>query len=837
VADNTSGNSEELKLRITPELDTAALKKVQDQLDDIKGTVQLGGKAGGKGAGASDEVKREVSALKELLRTQDLLVKQADVRLRKVRSNAEREIASIRERGAAEKLSLSEINNLISVQEGKIQRATQAAEEAYRDVGMELDRLKVRYEGIDQAQTAIVNSQGKLLYASDRLYNGFNTMSGSMQKVVSQTKMANLAFMNFGRIVQDAPFGLIGIANNIDPLLMSFAMLSNEIDDTTQKTRGAMGAFKAMGAQLFGPAGLIFLLGSALPSALLVLQRRQQDAGNESNKLAEAFKKVTEEFSKLAAEAAGKRGIPVVTQELTVAEKALKKVEKEISTVSSGQRGLNEALSRGGAQLNDLTKEQSKSLSNQIKENETRLKALNQTKEFLSNSVEQLKVEKERINANKFINEAREELGLGESLREDEKIKNQQEINDFLAKELKLRDQILGEIQEEKNRINKEILDSKIRLKDTTDEGLKAGLTSYIMSLEEQLPLVEEKIRAQYSKTNKSIKDDTKDLLEELAQFQLKYTKYVQNELQNRLLDAKLNYEEIAKSEFATDQQRLVARRKYLEIEESIFDDFRQRAKSKDEKDRQEKLRKDLEARRRFVNGQEIILKEFDNKQQAKNDFMLLAATLQEDEYTRIKREGYQQRLELQKIAQENGLLSTREYLAADAALYAATEREKRQYAIDTLHEVFNATIAISNLAFGETKDLRAAQVAIDTLFGVQRILADGKMSAMAIAKAVTLAANGAITIRKIYAKQKGDASVDAGPATTTTTNEVFMERSQNRSRFMSPFANQLAPMAQPLNPFANQNINIEANVDRRGLAIAVREGERSIRTQQFDYR
>jgi hypothetical protein len=31
--------------------------------------------------------------------------------------------------------------------------------------------------------------------------------------------------------------------------------------------------------------------------------------------------------------------------------------------------------------------------------------------------------------------------------------------------------------------------------------------------------------------------------------------------------------------------------------------------------------------------------------------------------------------------------------------------------------------------------------------------------------------------------------------------------------------------------------ISITANVDRRGLAIAVRDGERAIRSQQFDYK
>jgi hypothetical protein len=49
-------------------------------------------------------------------------------------------------------------------------------------------------------------------------------------------------------------------------------------------------------------------------------------------------------------------------------------------------------------------------------------------------------------------------------------------------------------------------------------------------------------------------------------------------------------------------------------------------------------------------------------------------------------------------------------------------------------------------------------------------------------------------------------------------------------------FAQQVAGEFTPATS-RERNITIDANVDRRGLAIAVREGERSIRTQQFDYK
>ena len=49
-------------------------------------------------------------------------------------------------------------------------------------------------------------------------------------------------------MLQDAPFGFIGIQNNLNPLLESFQRLKAETGSTG-------GAFKALSKSLLGPAG------------------------------------------------------------------------------------------------------------------------------------------------------------------------------------------------------------------------------------------------------------------------------------------------------------------------------------------------------------------------------------------------------------------------------------------------------------------------------------------------------------------------------------------------------------------------------------------------------
>jgi len=809
VADNTSGNSEELKLRITPELDDAALKKVQDQLDDIKGTVQLGGKTGAKGSVST----AETTALKDQLSIIKLLKSEEDVYLRKKRIASNERIQFIKQEAAANKISMQQMNESVLQHESIIEQTTSQAIQMYDALDAELQDLKITYAEIPEDLMAINKAEMSVMTARQRAATGFDSMSGSMEKVVSQTKMANLAFMNFGRIVQDAPFGLIGIANNIDPLLVSFQNLSNEMDENTQKTRGAMGAFKAMGAQLFGPAGLIFLLGSALPSALLLLQKRQQDTTRESNILAEAFKKVTGEFSKLAAEAAGKRGISVVTQELTIAEKALKKVEKEISTVSSGQRGLNEALSRGGAQLNDLTKEQSKSLSNQIKENETRLKALNQTKEFLSNSVEQLKVEKERINASKFITEARKELGLAESLSLKEAQERQKELNDLKQEQLDIEDEISAEIFRQSTSIQTRINELRSQLIKEEDIQRKAQLQRTISALEEGLTKVEERVRAKFAET---LSKSELEALRKRQEFLARFNQFV-DEVNRQSLIGTIQLE---------DNRLTVVKEFFQKVREEYKKEVIQQ-------------RKDFEAL--FIDPFQNRTKLFDQKQQASLDMQLMAAEINGDKITQIEIDRITRLKNLEDLARKNNLLGTKQYEAARAAIELDSDEKIRQSKIDSQTEIFQAVGELASasigMIFGESKNAQVAQVVIDTIMGIQKIWSQAGLNPVVGALgSAALAAKGLAAINKIKSTTTKSSSISGGSG-GATTREVMAEGIGPRAgQIINPYGTIMSANAQPTNTNMMPDISIDARVDRRGLAIAVREGEQEIRTQQFSY-
>jgi hypothetical protein len=93
------------------------------------------------------------------------------------------------------------------------------------------------------------------------------------------------AVINFNRVIQDAPFGIIGVANNLDPLAQSFQNLRTQ----TGSTRNAL--MTLLRSAFTGPGALITAVSLA-GSALILLQRRMRgtgEAGEQAKAGVEAF--------------------------------------------------------------------------------------------------------------------------------------------------------------------------------------------------------------------------------------------------------------------------------------------------------------------------------------------------------------------------------------------------------------------------------------------------------------------------------------------------------------------------------------------------------------------
>ena len=119
--------------------------------------------------------------------------------------------------------------------------------------------------------------------------------SKALGKLPNVTGQATSTLTNFSRVVQDAPFGLIGIANNIDPLITSFQQLKSSTGSTGD-------AFKILLSQLSGPAG-IALAVSTVTSLLITFGdkifgsgKAANAASQENDKYAQSIKAIVDQL-------------------------------------------------------------------------------------------------------------------------------------------------------------------------------------------------------------------------------------------------------------------------------------------------------------------------------------------------------------------------------------------------------------------------------------------------------------------------------------------------------------------------------------------------------------
>ena len=165
--------------------------------------------------------------------------------------------------------------------------------------------------GFDKVSSGLKNTTDALKTTATEAKKTGDALRTNLNNGAAQ---AGQSITNLSRIAQDAPFGFIGIANNINPLVESFGRLKAETGSTG-------GALKALVAGLSGPAGLGLAFGvvtAAISFAQIGFQawsRGSKDAKENSD----LFKKDLEAL---------KRELTAVTDELnnfiSVAESSAK---------------------------------------------------------------------------------------------------------------------------------------------------------------------------------------------------------------------------------------------------------------------------------------------------------------------------------------------------------------------------------------------------------------------------------------------------------------------------------------------------------------------------------
>jgi len=205
---------------------------------------------------------------------------------------------------------------------------------------VKLDRLKL---GLD---TTEINSQIK--DAKANLNSLKSTVKDTGQSFASAApKVANAGntLTQFSRIAQDAPFGIIGIGNNLTATAESFANLKNQTGSTG-------GALKALASSLAGSGGI--LLGvSLLTTGLTLLAQSGLSVGDVIDKITGNFDAFGAELNKISVDAAKNSG-----QEIAGLNALISVAQDDINSRKERLIAVEELQSKYPGYFGNLTKEQ-----------------------------------------------------------------------------------------------------------------------------------------------------------------------------------------------------------------------------------------------------------------------------------------------------------------------------------------------------------------------------------------------------------------------------------------------------------------------------------------------
>lgn len=150
-----------------------------------------------------------------------------------------------------------------------------------RDYQKELRRLQSELNRVQSASTKMGTTTQRTSKATENLASASNKTDKTVGNATS-------AITSFSQVVQDAPYGIRGVANNIQQLTAQFGHLQKSAGGTRL-------ALKAMLSSLTGPAGILLAV-STITSLMVTFSGSMGTAANEAEKLSDKIDDLNDSF-------------------------------------------------------------------------------------------------------------------------------------------------------------------------------------------------------------------------------------------------------------------------------------------------------------------------------------------------------------------------------------------------------------------------------------------------------------------------------------------------------------------------------------------------------------
>jgi len=173
-----------------------------------------------------------------------------------------------------------------------------------------------------------------------------NSNSAAQNTNARATANGASTLTQFSRIAQDAPFGIMGIGNNLTATAESFTYLA-------KSSGGAGNALKAVGASLLGPGGILLAV-SLLTTGLTVMAQKGMSVADVFNKLTGDFDEYADALKKANLAAYNDDGVVKAVSDVNQLREEVKLAKDGFLDKEKVVKHYNETMGKTAGLVSDL---------------------------------------------------------------------------------------------------------------------------------------------------------------------------------------------------------------------------------------------------------------------------------------------------------------------------------------------------------------------------------------------------------------------------------------------------------------------------------------------------
>jgi len=248
------------------------------------------------------EIEADIKGMESALSKADSLLEQHQRNFERIQQTIGQNAQRARELERA----LQDLNNQYrtgAITEKRYQQETDRVSQELREVNHETSLYQkelVRLRGEMNRLAAASSNYAQAAKNNAGAIQGQNRATGQLAKTTRVNAVP--AMTSFSQVIQDAPYGIQGVANNIQQLTMQLGYLTTNAGGTTK-------AMRAMWVSLAGPAGILLAV-SLVTSAMTAMSQSGVSLGSVLTRLtnnADALARKLSEVARASADAVGQR--------------------------------------------------------------------------------------------------------------------------------------------------------------------------------------------------------------------------------------------------------------------------------------------------------------------------------------------------------------------------------------------------------------------------------------------------------------------------------------------------------------------------------------------------